>query len=105
MRKQRNVATALIVIAILVVGHIVNERRFVDDKTEIDGVVAAVEDLLPNDTGFTKVAVVQLADGSSMRAKILPGCTAFKGQLAHLVGGRSSYVGRSYVVMRVQDPK
>jgi len=95
----------VLVVAILVVGHILNELRFVDDKPEIIGVVADVKDISPSEAGFTKVAVVQLANGSSLRANVLPGCNAFLGQLAHLVGGRSSYIGRSYVVMRVEDQK
>jgi hypothetical protein len=103
--SKRRYAVGLVIIAILVIGHILNELRFVDDKAEISGVVIAIEDASPNEAGFTKVAVVQLANGSSLRANVLPGCNAFQGQLAHLAGGRSSYAGRSYVVMRAEDPK
>ena len=95
----------LIVLVALVIGHILNELRFVDDKPQMSGVVTDGRDVSPSEAGFTKVAVVQLADGSSIRANVLPGCNAFIGQLAHLTGGRSSYIGRSYVVMTVEDPK
>jgi hypothetical protein len=103
LTKKRYVV--LFVVATLVIGHVLNEVRFVDDKSEISGVVTAVDDISPTEAGFTKSAVVRLDDGSSVRANVLPGCNAFRGQLAHLVGGRSSYAGRSYVVMRVEDPK
>jgi hypothetical protein len=102
---KRRYVVVLAIIAILVIGHTLNELRFVDDKPEISGVVTALEDASPNEVGFTKVAIVQLPNGSSLRANVLPGCNAFQGQLAHLVGGRSSYVGRSYVVMKTEDPK
>ena len=94
-----------LVVAMLVAGYIVNELRFVDDKPEISGIVIAIDDAPANEKGFTKVAVVQLANGSSLRANILPACTVSQGQLAHAVGGRSSYFGRSYVVMTAEDPK
>ena len=95
----------VLVIVTLVIGHILNELRFADDRPQMSGVVTDVRDISPSEAGFTKVAVVQLADGSSVRANVLPGCGAFIGQVAHLAGGRSSYVGRSYLVMTVEDPK
>jgi hypothetical protein len=89
----------------LVGAHILNELRFVNDSPETNGVVTAIEDAPPNELGSTKVATVQLPDGSSLRARLLPACIASKGQVAYMVGGRSSYLGRSYVVMRTEDPK
>ena len=103
-RLKRRYVIALVVAGVIG-AHILNELRFVDDKPETSGIVTAVEDAPSNDVGFTKVAIVQLADGSSLRANVLPACTAFKGQVAYIVGGRSSYLGRTYVVMRTEGPK
>ncbi len=101
--KRRYIA--LLVVVGIVTAHILNELRFANDKAETSGVVIAIEDAPANDVGFTKIATVRLDDGSSVRANILPACTAVKGQLAHIVGGRSSYFGRSYAVMKTEDPK
>ena len=105
MVTKKRVTVIALAIAALIGGHILNERRFAGDIADLTGIVRSVEAAPPNDAGFKSVAVVELPNGASVRAKLLPACIAFPGQLAHLVGGRSSYFGRSYVVMKVEEAK
>jgi hypothetical protein len=94
-----------LVLAAIVGGHFVNESRFVGEATNMSGVVKSVSVAPPNENGFKTIAQVELADGTSVRASVLPACTAVPDDRVSLAGGRSSYFGRSYVIVSVEERK
>ena len=101
MSKRKIIAVSAV--ALLIAGHIFNELRFVDDELRVSGVVESVEPVESERLGIKQRAVVRLANGSTVSANVLPACVVFPGQVAQLVGGRTSYLSRTYMVMAAND--
>ena len=91
--------TILAVVGILILGHVVNEIRFFSDIPWETGKVVAVESVLPNERGIVQVATVVLNGGSSVKAEVLPKCHVISGQAVRLIGGRTSYFERTYLII------